>query len=90
VSELEYITSPGERVRAIVIEHGVLERTDVGWELNDLGLPAGDVTAADALPWSNVRFGAAAPAQALNSIEIAFVIALRAEAREGVSCSRSS
>ena len=55
VSRVEFVTSPGERVRAIVTEDGVLERSDKGaaWELTSVGLgarAAADVAAALPFP----------------------------------------
>jgi acyl CoA:acetate/3-ketoacid CoA transferase beta subunit/acyl CoA:acetate/3-ketoacid CoA transferase alpha subunit len=40
VARVEFVTSPGDRVRAIVTEDGVLERsgTDAAWELGSHGL----------------------------------------------------
>lgn len=40
VSRVEFVTSPGERVRAIVTEDGVLERSSTAeeWQLTDAGL----------------------------------------------------
>jgi hypothetical protein len=90
VAQVEYITSPGARVRAIVIEHGVLERTPEGWQLLDLGL-APPVTAPvtpaglDAIPWPNlvrdaIPTQASSAGHTLSADEHDFIQALRAEA----------
>jgi len=66
VSRVEFVTSPGDRVRAIVTEDGVLERIDTehGWELTGYGLgtrSASELCAA--LPFDvSVREAAAATA----------------------------
>jgi len=66
VSRVEFVTSPGARVRAIVTEDGVLERVAAGqgWTLSSFGL--GTRSAADlcaALPFPvTVRDTEAAPA----------------------------
>lgn len=61
VCRVEYITSPGARVRAVVTEHGVLERTSDGWQLLELGpaLPSSRAAQLRAeflttVPWPNL------------------------------------
>jgi hypothetical protein len=100
VPRVQYITSPGERVRAVVVEDGVLERCSGGWTLHTLGLaPAPEHWELPTIPWSNLAPptpGAGSPvpgstiaqdrlSASLSTLELDFIEALRAEARAGTS-----
>ncbi len=64
VSRVEFVTSPGERVRALVTEDGVLERSSASdeWQLTELGLETGSAAElCAALPFAaRVASGSAA------------------------------
>lgn len=74
VEQVEFVTSPGQRVTRVVTDAGVLERDGARWRLRDVGLDGADPDLLrDACRWPLAETEPAAHASPPSAVELQFL-----------------